>query len=283
MKKLIILSCAIALVFSSCSDKEDPILKLDNRYLESVYGPVPEFELLATPVKNVYLEEFTGHKCTNCPPATEKVNIWEEELGERLVPISIHAGTFANPSAAPYNIDYRTSDGDIYWGQLEVGFAPGARVDRVGGTSALYLDSEWRDLIDDQLVKAPEAALQLVTSYVANDGFLNIHVHGQFLKASTDGFNLVVLITESHIISPQKNVDGTDILDYEHNHMLRDAVTLPQGQPVASTPRIDDVFVSSFSYEFNPAWVPNNCYVIAYLVNNTTGEIVNVVDQEITE
>lgn len=285
MNRIILLLLIGTLGLHSCSDTEDPVVRLDSQYLENVYGPAPDFEFLTNPTKNVLLEEFTGHKCGFCPPATALVKQWDEELGERLVPVSIHAGTLASVGSEPFETNYNTPDGDFFWGQVEGGFNPSARIDRFSGAQNAYPYDDWRGMIETQMAMSPDVALQGIASFVAADGILNVHIHGQYLKNLTDSYSLVVLIAESHIISAQEDYDQTpsEILDYEHNHVLRDVITIPEGLPVSTAPASNDAFLRSFSYEFNSEWVPGNCHVIAYILNTATGDVVNTVELEIVE
>ncbi|MEZ4800472.1 MAG: Omp28-related outer membrane protein [Flavobacteriales bacterium] len=285
MKKSLLILFAAALTITSCSDKEDPIIKLNNQYLENVYGSPPQFELLDNPTKNVLVEEFTGHKCGFCPPATALLKQWAEELGPRLVPIAIHAGTLASVGAEPFETDYNTDEGNFFWAQVEGGFNPSARVDRITGAQNAYPYNDWMEMINAQMDESPKVALQGVAGFVSEDGIVNVHIHGQFLENLSDSYNLVVLLSESHIISAQEDYDQTpsEILDYEHNHVLRDGITIPEGLPVATAPSANDVFVKSFSYEINPNWVWSNSHIVAYLIDVTTGDIVNALELEIVE
>lgn len=285
MKKIAGVAAAFVLIASGCSDKENPVIELNSRYLENVYGPVPAFTLLAEPKKNVLVEEFTGHKCGYCPPATAMMKAWDLEFGERLVPVIIHAGTLAAVGAAPYERDFTNPDGNVYWGQVVGGFNPSARIDRNPDEETAWPKEAWRNLIEEQMAKAPKAALQMATSYVPEDNVVNIHVHTQFLTNTPDAYALVVVLTESKIISPQLDYSQTpsDILEYEHNHVLHDAITPADGLPLVTAPRSNDVFVRSYTYELNPLWNPEHCKIVAYLMNPATQEVINAVEKDVVE
>ena len=287
MNKKIIYSSLmfLAAIFSGCSDTDDPVIKLDSRYLENVYGPAPEFDLLSEPTKNVLLEEFTGHKCGFCPPATAMVKLWDAELGDRLVPVTIHAGTLAAVGSEPFERDFTNPDGNTYWAQVEGGFNPSGRVNRVTGVQNAYPDAFWRDMIDEEMAKNPEVAMQMVTSFVQEDGIVNVHAHAQFLSNLSGNYDIVVLLTESKIISAQEDYsqEPSEIIDYEHNHVLHDAITPAAGLPLASNPRGNDTFVKSFSYELNTNWNPEHCHIVAFVINRTTGEVLNVVEKDVVQ
>ncbi len=285
-KKLVYLLFIIAsAVFTGCSDKEDPVIKLDSRYLDNVYGPGPEFDVLVNPEKNVLIEEFTGHKCGFCPPATAMVKAWNAELGERLVPVTIHAGTLAAVGSPPFERDFTNPDGNFYWAQIEGGFNPSARINRVTGVQNAYPEPFWRDMIDEELAEAPEVAIQMITSFVSEDGIVNVHTHSQFLNNLSGNYDLVVLLTESKIVSAQEDYDQepSEILDYEHNHVLHDAITPAPGMPLITNPRANDIVLKSFSYELNSNWNPEHCHVVAFVINRSNGEVLNVVEKDVVQ
>jgi hypothetical protein len=272
-----------SVLFSSCDEIENPIITFPSIYNEAKYGPAPEFTTLENPTKNVFIEEFTGHLCGFCPPATALVKQLDEELGPRLIPLSVHAGTLAVVSNPPFDADYNTEVGDIYWAQLEGGFNPAARIDREGGLSNFYVDNAWEANINSALTQPANAALQIIADVVEEDAVVNIHVHHQFLNSLPGSYNLVVLLAESNIISPQIDYDQTpsEIEDYEHNHVLRDGVTGAAGIPIATDPAANSTGVTSFTKALKNSWVANNCTVIAFIIDNSTQEVVNAVEYEL--
>jgi hypothetical protein len=278
-----LLPLVAAVLFAGCDKLDEPVIRLNNQYLEGVYGPAPEFATLDNPTKNVLVEEFTGHLCGFCPPATAMLKALDEELGERLVPITVHAGTLAAVTASPYETDFTTEAGDIYWAQLENGFNPAARIDRTGGISNFYVDNQWSSKIDEQLDEAPRVAMQMVTQYAAEDQNLNIHVHTQFLQSLQGRFQLIVLLLESHIISAQSDysLDPSTIYDYEHNHLLRTNITNALGEPLLTNPLNNDQVVKSYTLPMSDLWVPENCSVVAFVIDPITGEVINAVEDHV--
>ncbi|MCC6599703.1 MAG: Omp28-related outer membrane protein [Crocinitomicaceae bacterium] len=273
----------VAFGINSCDRLENPVITLDNQYLEGVYGPVPNFQVLNQPQKNVLVEEFTGHLCGFCPPANLALKEMDDQLGSRLVVVGIHAGTLASVSNPPFQADYNTSVGDEYWAQLEGGFNPCARIDRQGGPSNFFIDNQWEAIIESRLNTSPVVAMQLIADYVETDKVLNVHVHSQFLKNLSGIYHLIVLLTESHIISPQiwYGNDPEVVTDFEHDCILRAGITDAMGIPLITDPLLNDQPVKSFSFPMNESWLPNNCSVAAFIVNASSGEIVNAVESPI--
>ena len=56
--------------------------------------------------KKILLEDYTGHKCGNCPRAAEKAEELKEIYGDQLIPIAIHAGFFASDFGGNFTTDF---------------------------------------------------------------------------------------------------------------------------------------------------------------------------------
>ena len=72
------------------------------------------FEETSNIVQKVLIEDFTGHKCQNCPEAAEELHILQDSYENQVIGIAIHAGFFAEPNSAvaPFlTTDFRTEKG----------------------------------------------------------------------------------------------------------------------------------------------------------------------------
>ena len=275
-----VFAASIALV--SC-DKVDQPIRTNNFYNESLYGVVPTFTSLANPTRNVLFEEFTGIKCGYCPDQTLLVHAWDDEYGSRFVGVEIHAGSLAEPGNVPFTADYRTTIGDQYWSALNGGFNPGARINRNIDPTLLWPAGQWLNNLSTELALAPDIAMQMVTDYVESSNVLNVHIHNQALRAISGECDLVVLIVESNIISPQEwyGHDPIEVLDYEHNNVLRAGITSGTGESVFVNPATGDQKIKSYSYRWNADWNRDNCAVVAFVIDKTTGRILNAIEQAI--
>jgi hypothetical protein len=116
-------------------------------------------------------------------------------------------------------------------------------------------------------------------------GNLNIHVFDQWMQDVAGTQNLVVLITESKIIGPQLEYLPEAYIheEYEHNHMLRTSVSGLGGLSIANNPTTGEIGLSSYTYEWNNNWDWHNCYVVAFVVDGTNGEVLNAVEKKLDE
>lgn len=288
MKKNYFILLAMALLFGACDRIENPVTVAKNKYRDDLYGPAPTFNATSEATRNVLFEEFTGHLCGFCPPSTALALALDATLGERMVTVAIHAGSLAATGGTLFQTDYTTPVGNLYWAQLNGGFNPTARIDRLGGLSSYeYLDpanpSSWQNIVTTRMNVATPVALQANCEYVAADNVFNIHMNSQFIESYTGNVNLVVLLVENHIISAQEDYSQTpsEIEEYEHEHVLRTNVTEPMGNLVINSPSTGYSSTNSFTIPLQANWVPTNMTVVGYLVDANSHEVLNAIEYEI--
>lgn len=288
MKKISFYLLSLTLLFGSCDRIDNPVTVAKNKYREDLYGPAPTFSAVTVAEKNVLFEEFTGHLCGFCPPSTYLALELDSTLGERMVTVAIHAGSLAATGGTLFTTDYTTPAGNLYWAQLNGGFNPTARIDRLGGLSSYeYLDpanpSSWQNIVTNQMNAATPVALHAQCEYVEADNVFNIHMNSQFLQEYTGNVNLVVLLVESHLVSPQEDYSQTpsEIEEYEHEHVLRTNVSEPMGNLVVNSPAAGFSATTSFTIPIQPNWEPTNMTVVGYLVDANTHAVLNAVEYEI--
>ena len=101
MRKYITL-LSIILIVSSCDVEEEPFIN--------------DYDSYVNPDKKVLIEDFTGHKCPNCPDAARELEAIHAIYGDQIIGMAIHVSSFARPyhiSQAPqYQYDFRTKWGD---------------------------------------------------------------------------------------------------------------------------------------------------------------------------
>jgi hypothetical protein len=288
MKKTSIYLLAFALLLGACDRLENPVSVAKNKYRDDLYGAAPTFNAPTEATRNVLFEEFTGHLCGFCPPSTALALDLDAQLGERMVTVAIHAGSLASTGGTLFLTDYTTSAGNLYWAQLNGGFNPTARIDRLGGLNSYeYLDpanpSSWQNIVTTRMNIATPVALQANCEYVATDNVINIHMNSHFIENYSGNVNLVVLLVENHIISAQEDYSQTpsEIEEYEHEHVLRTNVSEPMGNLVINNPSSGYSNTTSYTIPLQANWVPTNMTVVGYLIDSNTNEVLNAVEYDI--
>ena len=145
MKRITLILAVIIsgiLVFPSCDKVDEPYLKPAGNS-----GPNPTEK-----VRKVLLEDFTGHKCPNCPEAADEASNLKAYYKEQLVLLTIHAGTYSTPDeSGEFTADYETAEGTAIHDNFSVaGFGyPTGMVNRTEykGSRILYL-TDWQNAID---------------------------------------------------------------------------------------------------------------------------------------
>lgn len=285
MNRIAVVMFASVFMFGACDVIEDPIVPFTVNYQEGLYGPPPTFGAPSTTQKNVLLEDFTAHQCGNCPDAgVIAANILAANAG-RAILVAIHAGSLASFNAnAPFNTDWTTPEGDLYFSQLDFQANPLGRVNRKGGAGNFYQPSTWATQAGEELLKTADLNLQMMVSHVSENNHVNIHVHGTFANNYPNSTNLVLLITESGLYDYQLwyGQSPSTIPDYHHKHVLRTAVTGPLGlqfSPTNASSGSD--FRRDYTYTWNNDWDIENSYLVAFVYDNVTGEVLNAIELQL--
>ena len=154
--------------------------------------------------------------------------------------------------------------------------------------------SSWSTIVDSLLALQPDADIEITNNYNSTTRVLNTSVRTEFLNPLNGNYKIVLLLTEDSIIKPQtdysKPAGQQDVLNYVHRHALRDGITTSWGDALISGPiAVGDTAIKSYSYTL-PATFPltngiapneNLCYVIAYVYDAATYEVVQVEEKKI--
>ena len=287
MKKCISIF-SLVLIITSCDVVEGP-------YMNDIINPIDTSTV--DYIKKVLVEDFTGHTCPNCPDAARELETIQAIYGDQVIGMALHVSkAFARPypsSQAPkFQYDFRTQWGhewDAFFGISDIGL-PRGMVNRT-----LYPDGhklgkdEWAAAVNIELAKDVDFGI----SISANN--TTISVTTEVVNNINNVYNIVVCLTESHIINWQKDGQIEDST-YEHNHVLRSVIideSLSTNQSFVSGEIINksyninlsDLEQSNIDYSLNTAelgngiagdWAEENLSVVAYIYNTSTREIVQV-------
>ena len=269
------MALALGLMTSSCDEINGP-------YKEITPGPAPidttGNDTTGTDttqiIRKVLLEEFTGHKCGNCPAGAETAEQLKGFYGDKLIVLSIHAGYFATVTPHQlgyYQYEFRTPAGNEIAGEYNID-ALGTPNGLVNRTSHQVLGiTAWGAKIDSLASLPAEAKIKINPTVNAATRLLQVEVKTTFTQNTTAPKNLTLFLTESGKISQQKDyrqVGNEDILNYSHDHFLRTSLTPTWGeplttQPVAAGTEITKQYTYVIPAEYNMA----KCRLVA-IVNN---------------
>lgn len=270
----------IVFTLSGCDEIEKPYLRDDDG---GGGGQTTEV------VRKVMIEDFTGHTCVNCPEAHQIADELKQEFGDSLIVIAIHAGNFAVPVSAPYTADYRTAVGTELNNAFEVPGYPSGMINRKDNAK-LYLSSSWKQEVRSMMGLSAIATIDLTPVYGEGSTLLGADIDIEFSEVPEGQVNICVYVTESGIISAQKNNNESvgptpDITGYEHNHMLRGSLTGTWGEPVAEDALVSEtVYSKSFTgFTIDSGWNVENMSLVAFIYNQTTSEIIQAEKAHVLE
>lgn len=240
-------------------------------------------------VRKVLLEDMTGHRCNNCPAAAAQATALQAIHGENLVVIAVHC---VNGFAAPLppigdNIldsDHRTPEGTAYESAFGITFLPTGLISRRPFNSVLQIsDGDWGDAVN--AIIGDSTAFHLwFDALTVGGGSVSTTVKLALLGPVTGDHNLVVALTEDHIIDWQIDVNATppEVPDYEHRHMLRGNLNGTWGVPaIVGSAAAGDTLTFTYSNPL-PASVlnPDNCALVAYVYDAATKEVMQVEERK---
>lgn len=272
MKRAIITLAAgltLAVLAASCDKLDEPYRIIKGEDTTAV-------------TKVVLLEDYTGHKCTNCATAALAARVMEENLHGKLIVMSVHAGFYAEPSATgDFTADYTTAAGDEWNTYFEVVANPSGLVNRASYNGDLNIDpGDWLNAVNAQLALPQEAAIEIDNQYTVGNRELKVTVETRFLAALGGAYTLTVCLTEDSLISPQKNNDTTIgypvpiIYDWVFMDVLRGTVNGTWGEELTASVDTSTVYEKSYTITLNTAWTEKNCHVVAFVSKSDTKAII---------
>lgn len=261
------------LIPSACSNIDEAdrlkvvsVVETDTTAVDTI--PQATTDFFATTTRHILIEDFTGQDCVNCPNATELIAQLQAMYGhDKVVAVGIHSGPLG--VKADKNVEGLATDlGDTYYKYWNIEMQPYGVIDRSDGP----LPTDWWaakvsfDMYADEAKTAMcTAPLNIWVKAGQTDGNADIEVKLAGVTGNTTG-KLQVWIIENGIIAFQKMPDGTTKADYEHNHVLRDAVNGPWGEDCT----VAEGEVKTFNYPYPIAneWNVGNLSVVAFVYND---------------
>ena len=238
--------------------------------------------------RNVIIEEFTGVRCVQCPAGSAEIQRLKSIHGERLIAVSIHAGSWANPyNQSQYN--FKTDEGEQLLGFLGIpdGFPTGV-IDRklFPGQPDLQLETAgiWSGIIGEELERDANIKLEIENDWNESDRTLKVNVLGTALENIIEEVKLTILITEDGIIDTQIVPNDGIIDDYEHNHVLRKTLTAFDGDKIAESFDLGATFSEEYSFSLPNEWNAENCNVVAFVhVSQSSKQVLQAIEKHLTD
>jgi len=227
------------------------------------------------------VEQFVGHKCSNCIPVHEKLDSLKNHYQDSMVYVNFHQGTFAIP-APGFPADYTTPEADTFFDYFELLGVPmflANRMDTTGSFPTSY-GSYFSSSIDSAIAGITDIPspvdMTLAADYSPSLNMVFITVQTMALQNLMSDYNVVLYIVEDSIVSPQADQFGGTVTNYMHRNVFRGTVNGTWGTTWGSGVTNSTVINLPFTFIPDPAWDISNLRVLAYIRDINTERVIQV-------
>lgn len=227
--------------------------------------------------KAVLVEDFTGHRCKNCPKASKAINELDSLFNSQVVPLAIHAGpsNFTGVNNE-YPTDFTTQYGDDLATHFGISALPMGLVQRIDyPNSHQKTYTAWAGITNLELAKSPEALFTLSAEYDASNrvGVLNYSV--EIISNQSNPLWVAAYIKETGIISPQLMPNNSRNETYVHKNVFRSAPLGPLGLPISENGGTSgQVFTGSVTANLDPLWDANECEWVILIYDRSNYKVI---------
>ena len=229
------------------------------------------------PTQRVYVEKYTGPRCSNCPKADETLGAIHDN-NVVLVSINHPTGQGEPFSGQP---DMRTDGGNAWDAYFGINAIPSAYINRDRTTQYQGSMGNIVSAISQALAADPTVALAV--SAQKSGTKVNINVNIQYLKEYRDKVTLTVAIVEDSLVYKQLLPDGSVDDEYSHNHMLRKVITGFWGRDVEASGTKDECLAGSLSFQPSADINLANSHIVAFISDKASRKVLNCASCKIGE
>lgn len=226
-------------------------------------------EVDVAPVQRVYVEKYTGPRCSNCPLADATL---EAIHNDNVVMVSINHPT-GQGTPYPNQPDMRT-DGGSAWDQwFGINAIPAAYLNRDRSTQYQGDMGNIVGAINEALSAEPVIALDITATTDEDNVYVSVPI--QFVKDYTLPVTLTVALVEDSLCYRQLLPDNSFDDNYVHNHMLRKVVTSFWGSEVMMASKAGEKVMGFMTFEVNSDINMANSHIVAFISDKATRKVLN--------
>ena len=253
--------------------------------------------------RNVLIEDFTGHKCVNCPNAAKAARLIESSNKNRVFIASIHSGPngttgFQSTSGTAFSHDFTNPQGlEISKLITDGGFVgnPSGTVSRTSHGGQIFQNyTTWENYTSTILTENNlKMNLSAITNYFPSTRGLFLHTEIDLKTAITEDLYQVVYLIEDSLIAPQftpadwpvANLD----MNYVHHDIHRGCLDgLAAGRKLTVDFKKDkdgkaipgDKYYLNYSYKLPDVYNPSNMHLLIFVYNSITKEVYQVIRKD---
>lgn len=256
--------------------------------------PLPAYIAPVVPtsdtVRKIFIEDFTGHTCPNCPGAARMLDSLQHVYPTQVIGMGVHIDFFAEPCpphpypaggpfpAGAFAEDFRVTaeDADYNTAFGSNSFPlPAGLINRFGYPATIPSNvSTWPTLASSILSQPMTAYLKINPAYNSSTRALTVNITGEFMVDTTGIYKIALYLVEDSIVGYQ--VDGSSIIaNYTFNHIFRGCINTPgsiSGDTVitgtiAANTQIN--YTTSNSITVNSSYNDARCKIIAIIYKSS--------------
>ena len=306
--RLLLFIFLFGFLFVSCDHVKNPYppevnLELDTTLYPGLWSDYennewPIFSENTNTIRNVLIEDFTGHKCVFCPAAADLAHALHEADPSRVYIASIHAGPdgigdFQSVSPPDYPLDFTNPEGveiGLYFGENDGGFPgnPRGTVNRFNNGTIFQSPTQWTSMVNDQLSSNNlKVNIQSELNYYEETKGAFLHVEIDPVDANVaENLGITVYLLEDSLVGDQKMSDNSHNSNYIHRDIHRGNINASAfGRPVSSEDLNGDKYYINYSFvvpnQLDEQYNASNMHLLIYAFNTETWEIYQVIKQKI--
>jgi thiol-disulfide isomerase/thioredoxin len=284
MKNWIVAILSISVLLTSCDKVDQKAVAELRKPVVVEFVPCPDKGGFPDSVdKVVFLEDYTGHTCGNCPKAHAKADELSKKYACQVVIAGIHCSAFATPypsNAPKYTYDFRTpaaTELDNFFGASGAGLPKGLvnRI-RTTATNAPMDEGKWEAAMLKEFAK--KSVIKIESKANVSDGAsaISFETKVKYLQNVSDTLNFAVYVLEDSIYAWQtdyrQDPNPRDVM-YYHRHVFRKAVTGTFGDPLLGNKARKDSVVKTFSIPLDPKWNAKKLSIITLVSRESANSI----------
>lgn len=277
MKKNLLLLFVLAIAFASCKKEDATLTPANSENTQRSISSGLRF------TKKVLIEEFVGCSYANTPCSNYLLNSIASANSNRIYVASLHLNDVMEigqnlPLANSF------SNGNTIT-------VPSAMINRTGNTGSRLMNwQQYNGTIQQSLAQSASCGLAISTR-VGNNS-TDIEVMTKFNSTLSGAYTVSAYLVHESINSNASNYGqanafnnttnspffgaGNPILPYNHQNVVFKMLTATNGGKINATAQVSGgVDTQRFSCDITATQMAKDCYVIAFITNMTTREIVN--------
>lgn len=310
MKKILFIGLLGLIVLQSCDKVEnayDPYLpSTDLNYdlypgggeQDYLANEWPTFAANTNTDRNVLIEDFTGHKCTNCPDAAVIAHDIKDMWADRAIITAIHTTPdgdvgfisteaefpedFTCPEGLEIGLTFGYPNGTLFYG---LPYGSISRDDTQSGFPVEGRDT-WASTASNLLTTNDlKVNLQAHVNYFPSKRGVFLHTEIDVLDAAlTNDLYIVTQLIEDSLISPQKVPNTYPTYPTDYNYVHRDIMrgTL-DGRTFGQLLDVDHLdangkYYFNYSYRIPDEFNDENVHLVIYVRDAVTEEVYQVIE-----